>query len=251
MPATYAAAVHVLSEVKRRLGSCVPSSVLDIGAGTGAASLAARALFPDAAIAMLERDDGFARAAADWLPDAARLSGDIGRMKELPPHDLVIAAYALGEMEPGLVWRLWEAARLALVLIEPGTPRGFAAIAEWRAGLLARGANMLAPCPGAGPCPIENPDWCHFAARVERSSLHRRLKGAELNYEDEKFSYVAVGRRAAELPAARVVRRPEHKPGLIRIVQCTVGGIESRSVGRRERETFRQARRAEWGGEGV
>lgn len=251
MPATYAAALHVLSEVRRRLGDRVPASVLDVGAGTGAASLAARASFPDAAVTMLERDGDFARAAAEWLPDAALLSGDIARMKELPPHDLVIAAYSAGEMDPSAVWRLWDAARVALVLIEPGTPRGFAAIAQWRAGLVAREAAMLAPCPGSGPCPIQNPDWCHFAARVERSSLHRRLKAADLNYEDEKFSYLAVARHPVELPAARIVRRPEPRPGLIRIAQCTPTGIEWRNVTRRDRAAFRQARHAGWGDEGL
>jgi ribosomal protein RSM22 (predicted rRNA methylase) len=250
MPATYAAAFQVMAEVRRRLGEPLPASVLDVGAGTGAASLAARAWFPDAALTMLERDADFARAAEEWLPDAARLGGDLGRIKELPPHDLVIAAYSMGEMEPGLLWRLWEAARVALVLIEPGTPRGFAAIAAMRTGLLQRGAAMLAPCPGSGPCPIQSPDWCHFAARVERSSLHRRLKAAGLNYEDEKFSYLAVARHLVELPAARILRRPEHHPGLIRIAQCTPSGIESRNVTRRDPSAFRQARRAAWGDTG-
>jgi len=250
MPATYAAAFHVLGEVRRRLGGQVPASVLDIGAGTGAASLAARACFPDAAITMLERDADFARAAAEWLPEATRLDGDLKRMKPLPPHDLVIAAYSIGEMEPGLVWQLWEAARVALVLIEPGTPGGFAAIAAMRTGLLQRGAAMLAPCPASGPCPIQAPDWCHFAARVERTSLHRRLKAADLNYEDEKFSYLAVARRPVELPASRILRRPEHNPGLIRITQCTPSGIESRHITRRDPAAFRQARRAAWGDTG-
>ncbi len=251
MPATYAAAFQVLGEVRRRLGDRVPASVLDIGAGTGAASLAARAWFPDAALTMLERDADFARAAGEWLPDAMRLAGDLGRMRDLPPHDLVIAAYSMGEMEPGLLLRLWEASRVALVVIEPGTPSGFAAIAAMRTGLLQRGAAMLAPCPASGPCPIENPDWCHFAARVERTSLHRRLKAADLNYEDEKFSYLAVARHTVELPPARILRRPEHHPGLIRITQCTPSGIESRNVTRRDPAAFRQARRAAWGDDGL
>src|SRR6267154_5491868 len=56
MPATYAAAYAVLGEVRQRLATTSVTSVLDIGAGTGAASLAARAWFPDAAITMVERD---------------------------------------------------------------------------------------------------------------------------------------------------------------------------------------------------
>ena len=45
MPASYAAAYAVLREVRHRLGTKTVASVLDIGAGTGAASLAARACF--------------------------------------------------------------------------------------------------------------------------------------------------------------------------------------------------------------
>jgi ribosomal protein RSM22 (predicted rRNA methylase) len=85
-----------------------------------------------------------------------------------------------------------EAARVALVVIEPGTPRGAGAIRTIREELLAAGAHMLAPCPAAMPCPLAAPDWCHFAARVERSSLHRRIKEGALGYEDEKYSYVCA-----------------------------------------------------------
>src|SRR5664280_688181 len=99
------------------------------------------------------------------------------------------------------------------VAIEPGTPKGFTLIRKIRAELLEAGARMVAPCPMEVPCPMADPDWCHFAARVERSSMHRRLKNAELGYEDEKFSYVAVAREPVEPAGARVIRRPRHHPG--------------------------------------
>ena len=251
MPATFAAAFQVLGEVRRRLGGRQPASVLDAGSGTGAASLAARAWFPEAALTLLERDADFARAAAEWLPEASHVCADLRRMAELPAHEVVIAAYAAGEMPPEAIGRLWDATRVALVVIEPGTPRGFAAIAGIRATLLEQGAHMLAPCPAAGPCPIEAPDWCHFAARVERSALHRRLKAAGLNYEDEKFSYVALAREPVELPPARIIRRPEHHPGWIQIVACTPAGIERRRISRRDPGAFRAARQAAWGDEGL
>ena len=121
---------------------------------------------------------------------------DVTRIRTLPPHDLVMAAYSLGEIAEPLAARLWQAARVALVAIEPGTPRGYALILKVREELLEAGACMVAPCPAATPCPLAAPDWCHFAARVERSSIHRRIKDAELGYEDEKFSYIAVAREA-------------------------------------------------------
>jgi ribosomal protein RSM22 (predicted rRNA methylase) len=96
-------------------------------------------------------------------------------------------------------------------------------------------------------CPIVDPDWCHFAARVERSSLHRRLKDAGLGYEDEKFSYVAVARDPAPAAQARVVRRPHHQPGLITIETCTPEGLRSQRVTKRDRDAFRRARHLSWG----
>ena len=249
MPATFAAAHAVLRELRERLGTRSISSVLDIGAGAGAASLAARASFPEAsAITMVERDSALAAAAHQWLPEATVMVEDVTRIAALPPHDLVMAAYSLGEIAGPLAARLWQAARVALVVIEPGTPRGYALILKVRQELLEAGAWMAAPCPAATPCPLAAPDWCHFAARVERSSMHRRIKDAELGYEDEKFSYVAVAREPADLAASRIIRRPRQRPGLIELETCAPLGVRSVRVPHRDRETFRAARKATWGG---
>ena len=245
MPATYAAAHAVICELE----DCSITSLLDVGAGAGAASLAAQSWFPMLeAITLIERDNELAGVARGLLPKAQIRVENFLRLAQFPPHDLVIAAYSLGESRaPALVERLWRSAGVALVIIEPGTPRGFALVREARDSLLAAGAHMLAPCPAATPCPLDDPDWCHFAARVERTSLHRRLKGGELSYEDEKFSYIAVGRQPRHLALSRIIRRPRHQPGLIALEACTPRGIESLRVSKRDRERFRAARRAAWG----
>jgi ribosomal protein RSM22 (predicted rRNA methylase) len=247
MPATYAAAFHVLREVHERLGRQQIASILDVGAGTGAASLAARHWFPDARITILERDAAFTEAARAFLPDAAVVSANAATLDPIPPHDLILAAYSLGELDRPLAHRLWQAARVALVVIEPGTPAGFTFVRSIRDGLLAAGAHMVAPCPVDTECPMVDPDWCHFAARVERSSLHRRVKEAQLNYEDEKFSYVALSREAAALPQTRVIRHPQHQPGLIVLETCTAGGLRMERITKRNKDAFRAARKAAWG----
>lgn len=245
MPATYAAAVRVLLELRQ----CAIHGVLDIGAGAGAASLAALHWFPALdPITLVERDGALADAAREFLPRATLRLENFMRMPAFPAHDLVIAAYSLGEAPPrDIVARLWQAARVALVIIEPGTPRGFTFIRDAREQLLAAGAQILAPCPAAGPCPIVDPDWCHFAARVERSSLHRRLKEGDLSYEDEKFSYIAVARELFTPAASRIIRRPRHQPGLITLDTCSARGIETLRISKRERDRFRAARHAAWG----
>jgi ribosomal protein RSM22 (predicted rRNA methylase) len=244
MPATYAAAHKVLSELR----DLPITSVLDIGAGTGAAALAAHAHFPDASpITLLERDPSLAEVALQFVPRATALHADLAHMPAMPPHDLVIAAWSLGELSAPIAVKLWEATRVALVIIEPGTPRGAATIRAIREQLLAAGAHMAAPCPAEMPCPLTDPDWCHFAARVERSSLHRRIKEGALGYEDEKYSYVALVRDPVPLDAARVLRHPRHHPGLIELELCTPRGLEHRRVTKRDRDAFRAARKVEWG----
>ena len=78
-----------------------------------------------------------------------------------------------------------------------------ARIRALRAHLIAQGAHALAPCPHDLPCPIVDPDRCHFAQRLPRSRDHRQVKGAALAFEDEKFSYVALARAAAAGQRAR------------------------------------------------
>jgi ribosomal protein RSM22 (predicted rRNA methylase) len=251
MPATYAAARAVLHETHRLLGGREISSVLDIGAGSGAASLAALEEYPAAAVTLVDRDPALLEAAREWLPQARAVAEDVTRTLTLEPHDLVILAYSAGEMAPAPLKKLWQAARVALILIEPGTPRGFAVIRAARSELLAAGAHMIAPCPSEGVCPVLDPDWCHFAARVERSSLHRRIKGADLGYEDEKYSYVALAREPVAPAASRIVGRPRHHPGLIELETCTPAGLITVRVGKRDRDRFRAARHAEWGAPGI
>jgi ribosomal protein RSM22 (predicted rRNA methylase) len=251
MPATYAAACAVLREV------CAREWALSAASSTPARARARHRwrrapTFPDA---HCHAGGARCRIRRRRPPVACRtpivIAADIARMGVLPPHDLVIAAYSLGEFGAPLAAPLWEAARVALVLIEPGTPRGFALIRKVRGELLAGGARMIAPCPAETACPLADPDWCHFAARVERSSLHRRVKGGELGYEDEKFSYVALARQPVELPAARIVRRPQHRPGLVEIATCTAAGLGSERIAKHDRDRFRAARKAAWGDAGI
>lgn len=91
-------------------------------------------------------------------------------------------------------------------------------------------------------------DWCHFAQRVPRTSLHRRLKGGALAYEDEKFSHVVAAPHSATPAASRIVRHPQKRSGHIQLTLCTRHGLETTTVSRSHGEDYRQARQAEWGG---
>ena len=69
-----------LGELQARLGSASIETVLDVGAGTGAASLAAKEWWGEIQrITMLERDAALSEAARQWLPDAHIVTDDMMR----------------------------------------------------------------------------------------------------------------------------------------------------------------------------
>jgi ribosomal protein RSM22 (predicted rRNA methylase) len=91
-------------------------------------------------------------------------------------------------------------------------------------------------------------DWCHRTVRVERSAWHRALKLADLAFEDEKFSYVAMTRaRPSHQAGARIVRRPIRAGGHVHLDLCSQAGLTRTTVARSARTLYKAARDAEWG----
>ena len=174
------------------------------------------------------------------LEQAVWESCDLTDKAALPKADLVIEGYMLGELSEQMrlpaARRMWEAAGLMLVLIEPGTPQGFANLAAVRQDLAGLGAHVAAPCPeGAQGCPMKEGDWCHFAVRVQRTKLHKALKGGDAPYEDEKYAYLALTRMPpAAACGARVLRHPLIAPGRITLTLCEAGGRQVRAVTKKD-----------------
>ncbi len=260
MPATFAAMIASLDWTKVRLVDFAPLSVLDIGAGAGAASWAAAEIFPSLqSFTMLDRNRQFlgaARTLADahaLMRDAAILESDIAILPNGTQADLVLANYALTELSDDVLTRavphLWTATKGVLVIVEPGTPDGFARILKCRASLLKDGARIVAPCPGDYPCPIAKPGWCHFAARLPRSRAHIRAKGGAVPFEDEKFSYLAVAHENVGLrpSSPRILSRPHALKHALRVRICADGGIAEHEASKRDKESYRAFARKDWG----
>ena len=168
-------------------------------------------------------------------------------------HDLVVISYALGELPPSaaaaLLSQAWSCATKFLVIIEPGTMRGFGVVNVVRSALIAAKAHILAPCPHQDVCPMaRTDDWCHFSQRLERTSQHRQLKGGALAYEDEKFSYIIASRQRSAPVGSRIVRHPQKRSGHVQLTLCASHGIETRTVTRSQKQDYKLARKAEWGG---
>lgn len=263
LPATYAATVHVLGRLTERAPDFSPRRMLDLGAGLGTASLAARAIWPQIdENALLDRSEPFlalARRLADATSEKARIiAGDLSAPPALgAPFDLVVASYALTEIaESSLdhaIDAAWANCAGVLILVEPGTPRDHARLMRMRARLIASGARVSLPCPHSAPCPLQPPDWCHFSVRLARSRDHKLLKGADAPFEDEKFAYLAATREEAAIaPApARLLARPEVLKHGLRIKLCTMAGIEEVTAPKRDKQTFAPIKKKDWGDEVV
>jgi len=249
MPATYAVVNSVLSTFKRIVGERKRYTLLDIGSGPGTFLLAAQNLLSITKATFIEKDAGwrvwgqkfFATPVAWHIADIAS--------EEYPPHDIVALSYSLGEIadKKKVIEQCWEKTSQFLFIMEPGTPAGFANIREARALLLNKGAHLVAPCTHCAVCPIAGSDWCHFSVRLPRSSLHRRIKGGDLGYEDEKFSYLIFSKSAVHLPLARIVRRPQKNKGHVRLHLCQEGKIEEKVVSKKQGQLYREACDLEWG----
>lgn len=259
MPATFAACAAALAEAAERV-DLAPRSLLDVGCGPGTASWAAAETFPDLVKAtLLDAHAGMTALGRDLAAEGPALLAEAewqnGRLEAVAPAaaDLVVASYALNELKPGAVAdaarRLYAAARGMLVLIEPGTPAGFTAIAAARTALLTGGAHIAAPCPGDSACPIVAPDWCHFSARLPRLRAHKAAKSADVPFEDEPYAYLVAARPHLRIEAtqARILRPPHADKAATTFTLCTGAGLARHVVASRDRDAKRLTRRLGWG----
>jgi ribosomal protein RSM22 (predicted rRNA methylase) len=263
LPATAAALDAVFDAVARHT-RVEPRTIADLGAGPGTVLWPAQARWPGLErVTLLDRDVELLRlgrrlwdlgrdARQGRGPEVVTRTGDLAAA-DVPAADLVVISYALNELAEASAARAVDRALAlatgALVVVEPGTPAGFARIRAARDRLRAAGATIAAPCPHGDACPMAGGDWCHFAVRLARSRAHRLSKHAALGWEDEKFAYVVAVPDAAMLrarAAGRAIRRPRKDSGHVRLMLCAAGGLTETVVTRRDPH-YRDARDAEWG----
>lgn len=260
MPATFGAASRAIEYAAECCDTEDITSLLDVGAGSGAASWAAVNVIEGIEqVTCLERE-GAMRCVGERLmgqsedgvlASAKWVSGDLLSMDEKLRADMVVSSYVLNELSKAdlskAAEKLWAAAGKLLVIVEPGTPAGFEVIRRVRELLIGKGAYIAAPCPHMNGCPLTEGDWCHFTVRVARSKLHKLLKDGDAPYEDEKFSYIAFTRQPCTPCKARVLRHPYTEKGRITLELCTANGRETKSVTKKDGELFKRARKAEHG----
>ncbi|MGY3609854.1 MULTISPECIES: small ribosomal subunit Rsm22 family protein [unclassified Bradyrhizobium] len=257
MPATYAAVAASLNALVEIRPDFAPTSLLDIGAGPATASWAAAQAFSSLQRFALLDANASLRALALELA-GTRLRGaryELGPARKLLADaeraDIVVASYMVGEIDEteraALARLMWEKAGEALVIVEPGTPAGYARIIALRAELIAAGAHVAAPCPHDEQCPLQAPDWCHFSQRLSRSRAHMQVKGAEVPFEDERFAYVALTRTPSANRPSRVLAQPVVGKAEVSAKLCTPTGLSFAMIPRRAKADYAHARRWRWG----
>jgi ribosomal protein RSM22 (predicted rRNA methylase) len=259
MPATYAAVSACLNALCEAQPDFAPQTLLDVGAGPGTVSWAAAQAFPSlTSFTLLDANHALRTLALGLSRDSMRLgdltyeAGDArAALAKAEAADLVIASYLIGELgeaeRKSLAQAMWARTRDTLLIVEPGTPAGYARILAARGQLVAAGATVAAPCPHQANCPLSPPDWCHFSQRLARSRAHKQLKGADVPFEDERFSYVVLTRNPVEQRASRVLAQPAVGKAEISAKLCTPDGLAIAKVPRRDKAAYARARHWRWG----
>ena len=259
-PATFAANLKVQAALAVVWPDFAPQSLLDIGTGPGTATWAALQQWPDIAkVTQCEQDKSYAALAFDLnaasnlptlmnaglvLKSEATLSSDV-------KADLVIASYVLAELPlhtmAQVARRLWARIEQVLILIEPGTPQGFARLRVARDTLIGQGGFALAPCTHHNSCPMLGEDWCHFKIRVQRSREHMHAKQATVPFEDEAFSYLIMTRQPQPLSGGRVLTPIAVSKVAAMLHLCDADGLRDEVIASRDKATYKRAKKAQWG----
>src|SRR6202158_1462379 len=259
MPATYAAVTASLNALREITPHFAPASLLDVGAGPGTAAWAAAEAFSSLqSFTLLDANGALRALALDLgcrslrLRDMKYQRGEArAALADAEAADLVVARYMIAEIshaeQRALAELMWAKTRDTLLIVARGTPAGYGRIIALREQLIASGAQVAAPCPHDGKCPLTAPDWCHFTQRLPRLRAHKQIKGAELPFEDERFSYVALTRAPVAQHPARVLAQPVVTKVEVTAKLCTRDGLALAKVPRRAKADYARARRWRWG----
>jgi ribosomal protein RSM22 (predicted rRNA methylase) len=258
LPATFAAVSAALDALAEARPDFAPREALDIGCGPGSALIAALDAFPalaevtgfDKNLPFLAFANRLVREVAGAGREATFIPCDLSDSVPGALSDLVLCSYALVELEdhvfPRVVRAAWNMTRQALVLVEPGSRAGFARIQAARQALIAEGATIVAPCTHPHACPMAEPDWCHFAVRLQRSRAHRLVKGGDAPFEDEKFSYLVAVRGGGSPTGRRILAPARHGKAGHQFRVCGAEGLAEVTIRPRD-PAFKAAKKRDWG----
>ncbi|MFM2422896.1 MAG: hypothetical protein RL291_1426 [Pseudomonadota bacterium] len=254
MPATFASMTRALEEIEVLCPDFQPSSVLDIGAGPGTATFAAMNRWQSIENARFIEPNSAMRAIAQRLFATGPLKPDFAETLGTAPVDLALFGYVLVEQPLAQAVRNVEAT-LAVsrmtVIVEPGTPEGFARINAIREAVRHNKTHhILAPCTHSVACPMRDGQWCHFNVRLPRTRLHQSIKAAEAPFEDERFTYLVLSRDPpsdATGTWSRTMADPRATKATVTLKVCNADGLGELAIPTRDRPAAKHAKGTSWG----
>jgi hypothetical protein len=222
--------------------------VLELGSGTGAASLVC-ALAGAKALTLCEPLLDARQTAHRLLTGLADVE-QREKISRSPGAEVALAAFSWGEIFPDTAPRdaLDQVERLAprardLVILEPGDRASSRRVLELRAAALDAGWRALAPCPHEAACPaLERAhDWCHtFVDRAlpERFAAFARQVGRDP--DRMALTYLVLSKRPDARPSggARVLSGARVEKGRARAAVCAAEGVRSVQALKRHKPAF-------------
>jgi ribosomal protein RSM22 (predicted rRNA methylase) len=241
-PATQA----VLRKVLAHLEGKNLKTALELGSGPGSSYPVLKDLFFEK-IVYIEKEEGFRRE----YPDVEWIMRNFLEDFCFPEAELVLFSYSLGELEVTdkilALKKAMSAAKNYLVVVEPGTPKGFDTLLTARDSMIQNGWHIHAPCYHTAECPKKRAPWCHFSERVQRTKLHRQIKGGSLGYEDEKYCYIIASKEPVYKKRFTILDTPKIEKHRLRMNLCTEGGQKIFECKANNKELFKILKKKQWG----
>lgn len=273
MPATYSAtsmASIYTFEMLNMISEEKYNTLIDVGAGTGAASLAISKQVDLESVLCLEREEAMmslgkillAESEKEVLKNAKWEKFDINDYKEYGEGaknaDIVITSYMLNEFNENRIFeivdKLWTMTDKVLIIVEPGTPKDYKRIIKIKEHLTEKGGTIVAPCTNCNKCGLPENDWCNFSCRVERTKIQKDAKLGDVPYEDEKFTYLAISKFKEKEKnnlevqnVARIIRHPIIKTNIVEVKLCQNGNIINKIYTKKDKEMYKKMRKARVG----
>lgn len=266
-PATYAQLFAAFTQIQERVPSWQPKTVLDIGCGPGTGIWAAKEVWPDIQSAVgIDRDTNFLSLAEEIHYEAKvdlavkwvhQTIDNWTRMPEPTRYDLIIVGSVVNELtknaKEDFLDALTKQCSGIVVVLEPGTPRGFGIIQSVAAYVSAK-SKLIAPYVGGAFIPSED-FWIHFPQRFLRPDFQRRVRQHMRNspmmasdWEEAKFSYVAWGDVAVEKQFwGQTVGDVQKYHGYLIIPVLTEKGIVKARIMKRQKALYASAKHMRWG----
>lgn len=210
-----------------------PFRILDLGCGSGAASLAAAAFFreraPAAPLEITAVDHAASalqtvRDSFEAVMPGAAVTTKAASIDAFEPdgiYDLIVMSFSLNEVFPApdtahsrdLLKRLLAALRPVpnafpplLLILEPAGTQTSPRLQKLRDAFAAEGTPIYGPCPHAEPCPLMGmcQGYCHDARHFRPTvSMHYLNRHLHRTISDVKYSLLALGNQPTAYPPHR------------------------------------------------